>query len=80
MEPLMDPLIDSLMDPLMEALMDPSMEALICQKFHLPCQDASCPQSLMMESRWTGNHPDMSFHVQYTQLHDSNLYLCIRLY
>ena len=55
MEPLMDPLIDSLMDPLMEplmeALMDPSMEALICQKFHLPCQDASCPPSLMMEAR-----------------------------
>ena len=68
MESLMDPLIDSLMDPLMEALMNPSMEALISQKFHLPCQDASCPKSLMMESRTIWGSSWWKIYVQDTQL------------
>ena len=48
-------------------------KAPISSKLHLPGQDAPHPLGLLMDSRWTGNHPDMSFHVQYTQLHDSNL-------
>ena len=47
-------------------------QALISLKCHLPHQVAPCPQSLVVESKRTGGHPDKCFDAKDTQLNGMN--------